>query len=369
MGRKSNPWLAFGLAILVPGLGHLYARARVKAWAWFLAWLAGWYGCLTWIFSEDRINPVAGAGWYLGLLLVGLGSWFDAYRTARGLKPLRYSRPLAPSAALAFSLLFPGLGHVFLLVRRSVRAGWWGLPLAGGGLLVLLGGALENPPLSAWPPWLVGWPPLAGMLSGALVSAVAAIHAYRLGFRAGGRSIHAPKPPRLRAGIWALAAAAWLIGQAPWQAWLQTRVRSFYIPSSSMEPTLLIGDRILAKRRTDFARGDIVVFQLRGRPAGEYLVKRIAGRPGENVSIRSGRLYVDGRPLAERFLGPDARRVDNFGPMVVPEGCYFLLGDARAASRDSRYFGPVAAGQIYGRVYKRYWPIARAAAFRRPDYR
>lgn len=367
MVRKPNPWLAVGLSILVPGLGHFYAGLRWRAGAWLLSWLGAWYGCLSWIFSEKWIDPVVGAGWYVGLLLIGLGSWIDAYRVTRGPSRRRFSRPYAPGSALALSLLFPGLGHLFLSLRHSVRGGRWGLLLAAAALLVLLGGALEAPPLPAWPDWLAGWPPMISALAAGVISGVAAIHSYRLGFGAGGGAPHAPRLPRFPTVVWSLAAAAWLSGQAPWEAWFRARVRSFYIPSSSMEPTLCVGDRILAKRQGIFRRGEIVVFQLSGQPAGEYMVKRVAGRPGEKVSIRAGRLLIDGKFTPEPFLSAQSGR--DFGPVAVPEGSYFLLGDARSISRDSRYFGPVPAGRIYGRAYKRYWPIARATAFRRPDYR
>lgn len=367
MVRKPNPWLAVGLSILIPGLGHFYAGSARKAAGWFLGWLGAWYGCLSWIFSEEWTNPVAGASAYVVLLSIGLGSWIDAYRVARGPARRRFSRPLAPGTALAFSILFPGLGHLFLAIRHSVRGGWWGFPAGAAALLVLFGGALEAPPLPAWPEWLAGWPPLAGALAAGGISVAAMIHSYRLGFGAGGKVPHAPRLPRFPAAVWGLAATAWLLGQAPWQAWFQARIRSFYIPSSSMEPTLRVGDRILAKRQQAFVRGEIVVFRLPAQPSGEYMVKRVIGCPGERVAIRSGRLYIDGNYLPETFLNEKSGQ--EFGPVEVPEGRYFLLGDARSASRDSRYFGPVSAGRIYGRAYKRYWPIARAAAFSRPDFR
>lgn len=361
---KSNPWLAFGLSILVPGLGQLYAGRWRRAAGWFLSWIGAGYGCISWIISETRVNPAEGVAWYLILLLVGIGSWSDAYRVSRSSRVHRFSRPLAPGAALALSLLFPGLGHLFLLLRKSVRAGWWGLPLAAAALLVYFGSALESPPLPGWPRWLAGWPPLLGVFVGAIVSALAVAHAYAAGFQAGGGAGHASRLPRFSAAIWGLAVGAWLLDQAPWQEWLQSRIRSFYIPSSSMEPTLRIGDRILAKRRQVFSRGEIVVFQLASQPPGEYMVKRVAGCPGEIVALRDGRLLVGGRRVAEPFLRGDFKRAGDFGPSVVPEGSYFLLGDARAMSRDSRYFGAVPAERIYGLAYKRYWPVGRAAPLR-----
>jgi len=150
-------------------------------------------------------------------------------------------------------------------------------------------------------------------------------------------------------------------------------VKPYRIPSPSMEDTLLVGDRVLADRISwrfsDPHRGDIVVFH--PPLPGPVLIKRIVGMPGDTLSLRDGAVYVNGQRLAEPYV----RRVDGHHeptepfdtglpwalqqPYTVPEGSYFLMGDNRTNSGDSRDFGPIARGQFVGRAFARYWPLAR----------
>lgn len=131
------------------------------------------------------------------------------------------------------------------------------------------------------------------------------------------------------------------------------------IPSDSMAPTLRAGDHVLVDkiglRNRSPARGDLVVFD---SPAGDgLLVKRVAGVGGDQVGIEDGVLVVNGSPVAEPYL--DQGRVDGlyFGPVTVPAGRLFVLGDNRADSVDSRTLGPVAVHDVVGRVLIRLWPV------------
>lgn len=109
-----------------------------------------------------------------------------------------------------------------------------------------------------------------------------------------------------------------------------------YVPSASMYPTLGVGDQYISNRlaytRSDPERYDIVVFRYPDAPSTHY-VKRIIGLPGETIEIKDGHVYADGSLLDESFTtsstGPD-------GTYHVPEGCYFMLGDNRESSNDSR---------------------------------
>ncbi len=143
-------------------------------------------------------------------------------------------------------------------------------------------------------------------------------------------------------------------------------VQTFYIPSGSMEPTLMIGDRILVDKLSyhfhPVHRGDIVVF---ARPPGELagpnvkdLVKRVIGLPGDTVSGQGGKVEIDGRPLAEPWL-PPGTQTQPFPPVTVPPGEYFVMGDNRGDSSDSRVFGPIPGRLIVGHVVLRFWPLSR----------
>ena len=136
------------------------------------------------------------------------------------------------------------------------------------------------------------------------------------------------------------------------------------IPSASMENTVMTNDRIfgnrLAYRSTDPARYDIVIFKYPDDPTGETLfIKRIIGLPGETVSIRSGRVYLNGgsEPLDDSFCPEEP--YGDFGPYEVPENCYFLLGDNRNDSHDSRFWEHTYLNKedILGKAFFRYWPL------------
>ncbi len=109
------------------------------------------------------------------------------------------------------------------------------------------------------------------------------------------------------------------------------------VPTGSMEHTIEVGDCImgfqLAYMFSEPERGDIVIFPYPDNPEVTY-VKRIIGLPGETVEIKNGAVYIDGKPIKETYLKEPMNGA--YGPYVVPEGCYFMLGDNRNSSADSR---------------------------------
>ncbi|MHB1444068.1 MAG: signal peptidase I [Acidimicrobiales bacterium] len=149
-------------------------------------------------------------------------------------------------------------------------------------------------------------------------------------------------------------------------------LQTFYIPSGSMEPTLQINDRVFVNKLAyDFHpihRGDIVVFtptpaqrRIIG-PGIDDLIKRVIGLPGETIQGIGNRVYIDGKPLSEPYLAPGVVPTAGAVPLYkqkIPPHEYFLMGDNRADSKDSRYFGPVNQSQIVGRAFLRVWPLSR----------
>jgi signal peptidase I len=146
--------------------------------------------------------------------------------------------------------------------------------------------------------------------------------------------------------------------------------QTFWIPSSSMEPTLGVYDRILVQKAFfnwhDVREGDIVVFshppleQCAG-PQGGDLVKRVIALPGQTIYSSGNGIYVNGRLLAEPYLphydplGPPIPGASRQHPYRVPPGKFYLLGDNRADSCDSRYWGPVKGSSIVGKVVLVWW--------------
>jgi signal peptidase I len=156
-------------------------------------------------------------------------------------------------------------------------------------------------------------------------------------------------------------------------------VNPYRIPSSSMEPTLhcarpqpgcqsRYSDRVLANRFIyhfkDPSHGDIVVFETPPQAAsrcgaGGTFVKRLIGLPGDTVEERAGVVYVNGRKLDEPYVKDENRDDMDFGPRTIPPGEYFMMGDNRAQSCDSRVWGSVPRENLIGEVFAVYWPPQR----------
>lgn len=135
----------------------------------------------------------------------------------------------------------------------------------------------------------------------------------------------------------------------------------FYIPSGSMEPTLKEHDRIIVSKLhyhfQEPKRGDIVVFKYPRDPKRNF-VKRLIAVGGETVAIRNSRLYINGQPVPEDYL-PKGLRFADYGPVEVPRGSYFMLGDNRNNSDDSRVWGFLPKDLIVGKAIVIYWPPDR----------
>jgi signal peptidase I len=160
------------------------------------------------------------------------------------------------------------------------------------------------------------------------------------------------------------------------KAWV---VNPYRIPSSSMEPTLhcatpgsgceaRFSDRVLACRFCFHLwspkRGDIIVFKTppaaeRQCGAGGTFVKRLIGLPGDRFEERNGFVYINGKRLDEPYVQPQRRDARTIGPMTIPKAHYFMMGDNRNSSCDSRAWGSVPKKNLIGKVFATYWPPAR----------
>lgn len=152
-------------------------------------------------------------------------------------------------------------------------------------------------------------------------------------------------------------------------------VQAFKIPSESMVDTLLVGDHLLASkfaygikvpfthsylyRGSDPVKGDVIIFEYPNDPSVDY-IKRIVGTPGDTIEVRNKQLFRNGEAVKEsyiHFTEPD--RIlpvrDNFGPVTVPPDKYFVMGDNRDNSMDSRFWGFVSRTAIRAKAWRIYW--------------
>jgi len=138
------------------------------------------------------------------------------------------------------------------------------------------------------------------------------------------------------------------------------------VEGQSMAPTLADQDRLivnkLAYRIGDPRRGDIVMLYYPINPEKSF-VKRVIAEENDVVRIVDGRVYVNDVPLRDDYVQPDFRSHDDFGPQVVPEGYYFVMGDHRNSSSDSRHWGMVPKKYVIGKVQVRWWPVPHARIF------
>jgi signal peptidase I len=159
--------------------------------------------------------------------------------------------------------------------------------------------------------------------------------------------------------------------------------QAFYIPSGSMEDTLQINDRVMVNKLSyrfgDVQRGQVVVFDPASTDAVDDaetlpakvvrnvlesiglatpdsdLIKRVIGLPGETLEIRDNQVHIDGVAIDEPYLRSGVAMRD-FGPVTIPDGEYFVMGDNRNASQDSRFIGTVEESRIIGRAFVIMWP-------------
>jgi signal peptidase I len=159
-------------------------------------------------------------------------------------------------------------------------------------------------------------------------------------------------------------------------------VGTYLIPSGSMEPTLMINDRIMVDKLSyhlhGIDRADIVVFAAPpaencGGPPVTDLVKRVIGLPGETIALSGGQVYINGRERSEPWLpvavqqsttpGPSTAPYSLRHPYKIPAGHVYVMGDNRTVSCDSRYWGPILESSMVGKVDLRIWPLSRLHFF------
>lgn len=141
------------------------------------------------------------------------------------------------------------------------------------------------------------------------------------------------------------------------------------VEGTSMMPSLIDQERIFINKFIyrfgigQVERGDMVVFWFPGDPSKSY-IKRVIGLPGDLVEIDGGSVRVNRLPLAETYVPEEYRDRQSYGPVRVPADHYFVMGDHRSSSNDSRNWGPVHRRYIYGKAVFVYWPLEKIGLLR-----
>ena len=143
-------------------------------------------------------------------------------------------------------------------------------------------------------------------------------------------------------------------------------IQGMRVEGQSMAPTLSDGDQLIVNkfvyRRGEPCRGDIVVLYYPLDP-NRLFVKRVIAKEGDHVRIVDGRVYVNDVPVPDDFVPREYRSHEDYGPMAVRAGYYFVMGDHRNDSSDSRQWGEVPKKYIIGKVQLRWWPIPQGRIF------
>lgn len=328
-----EPWLAVTLSSFWPGVGQVYSGKVIRGWILIvtqvlLLGLGGWL-----IFDRTQDTGIGFIFW-IAAGLISIWNLFDAHHCSKKSNSFSFESQRRsdkdPWLAVFLSNIIPGLGHFYIndyIIGIVVFA-----------LLIVL---------SLFP------------IAPSIFQGFVAYHAY---------SASPTRSRRERSRKTILIVAVLISLTSLTSPLLRNVAEARYIPSGNMEPTLQINDRLIINKWSyyfqDPQRGDIVVFYptetLKQQNFKDAFIKRIIGMPGDKVEIKDGQVYINDQPLAETYIKepPDY----TFEPVTVPPDSYFVLGDNRNNSYDSRYWGFVPRENIIGKAVKRYWPPNRMGA-------
>ncbi len=339
-----EPWLAVNLSMFFPGIGQLYAGEKLKGLG-FLCIQMLLIAIAIWSIFSPTGNTAIGLVCLLSIIIIYILNLFDAYHCATKQLNSDNSEKIPrvnkdPWFAVFLSRILPGLGQLY--VEKE---------LVGGFLLsfIILCSGLSSifSNLSIFIP---------------IISAVACYHAF-VAFPTARR-----QKQNLIAVITLFVLTVGLIGNYI-PRWIEQKIELFEIPSTSMLPTLQVGDRIFVYKFNHYTphRGDMVVFKVPKaarlregntvKNKAEFYIKRVIGEPGQIIQIANGVVSINNQPLKEPYITEPPTYES--GPLIIPANSYFVMGDNRNNSFDSHIWGVLEQPYIIGQAYKIYWPPQR----------
>jgi signal peptidase I len=331
--KGKEPWLAVNLSSFLTGLGQLYSGRPGRGLTLVIVDVA----LMVLMFWSGFSRTGNGALVFLLLPIVAImriWNLFDAHKCAVEANSAEFEAVRKevrdPWLAVSLNRMFPGIGQIYL--RR-----------VGLGIVFLIASVFFV---------VLGAGPIVRFARAGIV-AIACYHAV----------VIAPRR-MLSKHLMALIIVvifATLFGALTFTG----RYQSFRTPTSSMEPTLRVGDYFMVRKSGGYVpeRGDLVVLI---EPGGEHdYVKRVVALGGETVQIEDTKIKINGSEIRMEALDTEHNRhmaslvPDKYFDAYVPDGHVFVVGDNLYNSRDSRIFGPVPHENIIGKVFKIYWPIGR----------
>jgi signal peptidase I len=353
--NHKDPWLAVNLSMVLPGLGQIYARKMTKGvlilLSYFLMIGVGMWFCLT-------NNGNFGVGvmlFIIGILVLPIWCLFDAHKSARSNNSREFEsfRKQHKKAWLAvfLSRFIPGLGHAY---NKK-----WFYAFFFFTIFLLLAATPIYSDLFEWIKFGIY----------ILLDLICVCHCYTTTFNpsGSGRKLNT----FIAIGLITLSTALSSLRTPYFKAFVS---EARYTPSVSMVPTLQVNDRILINKllyQFDAPqRGDIIVFTatqaLRDMGYENDFIKRIIGIPGDTVQVIKDRVSINGQTINESYINTSEQEKGVFGPdwgpTLVPANSYLVLGDNRAESADSRFWGFVPRENIIGKAVNRYFPFDRAGS-------
>lgn len=258
------------------------------------------------------------------------------------------TRSLNPLVAILLSIFGPGLGYAYVGRIRS------GIAVVVAVLVLLFGAGWSRAILQPFGLYLAA-------AIGVLITLFPLIHSAVIAAQSSEVKTHAYNRWWVYA-IWIITSSVFSEVYAASRSTL-IGYTTYRVPSASMAPTLIRGDYVVADTwafdEVPPSFGDLVVFRLPQNPRIVY-AKRIVGLPGDTVEIRNDVLLRNGRFVDEPYIqltGTRATNLSEFASHIVPDGSYFVLGDNRRNSKDSRFIGPIPAENISGRVELRWFSL------------